>query len=155
MMLVARNDIEDFPPYLPRNVVYFRTAELLKSFILTKLINAEYAAYRCRTFSLLQERTRTSYLKGLCEKLSEKSYENLCDEQKRPGRRRQSSAPKRYVSSMKKIFTKSNSTPDASRLSAKSDQVKTRVSKKLSKLGKSIDSAENCPRLSSDLSSPE
>ena len=75
--------LKTFPPILHRNVVYVRTAEQLKPFILSKLINAEYAAYRCRTFSLLQERTRCSYLKTLCENLTEKSYEILCDEQKR------------------------------------------------------------------------
>ncbi|CAF4768592.1 unnamed protein product, partial [Rotaria sp. Silwood1] len=67
IMLIARDDIEEFPPYLQKNIVYVRTAEQLKPFILSKLINAEYAAYRCRTFSLLQERTRCSYLKTLCE----------------------------------------------------------------------------------------
>ncbi|CAF4870237.1 unnamed protein product, partial [Rotaria sp. Silwood1] len=65
MVLVTRDDIEVFPPILQRNVVYVRSAEQLKPFILSKLINAEYAAYRCRTFSLLQERTRCSYLKTL------------------------------------------------------------------------------------------
>ncbi len=87
-MLIARDDIEEFPPILQPNVVYVRTAEQLKPFILSKLINAEYAAYRCRTFSLLQERTRCSYLKILCENLAEKSYDLLCDEYKRTSHRR-------------------------------------------------------------------
>jgi hypothetical protein len=152
-MLVARDDIEEFPPLLQPNVVYVRTAEQLKPFILSKLINAEYAAYRCRTFSLLQERTRCSYLKTLCENLSEKPYEILCDEQKRVGRRLSllsNSTRKRYLSSMKKMFTRSNSTQDGARQSTKSEQGKVRTSKKLLKLGKSMDSAEDHQR-----SSPE
>jgi hypothetical protein len=146
-MLVARDDIEEFPPFLQPNVVYVRTAEQLKPFILSKLINGEYAAYRCPTFSLLQERTRCSYLKILCENLSEKSYEILCDEQKRGSNRRLSllsnSTRKRYLSSMKKMFTRSNSTQDGSRQSVKSDQIKVKTSKKLLRLGKSMDSVED------------
>jgi hypothetical protein len=157
-MLVARDDIEEFPPILHPNVVYVRTADQLKPFILSKLINAEYAAYRCRTFSLLQERTRCSYLKTLCENLSEKSYETLCDEQKRVGHRRLSllsnSTRKRYLSSMKKIFTRNNSTSDSPRQSIKSNEQKTKTSKKLSRLGKSMDSVDNHQRLSATISLP-
>ena len=142
-MLIARDDIQEFPPALHSNVVFVRTAEQLKPFILSKLINAEYAAYRCRTFSLLQERTRCSYLKTLCENLSEKSYEILCDESKRDGHRRSSllsnSGRKRYLSSMKKMFSRSNSTPDGPRHSIKSDPTKHRSSKKLLRLGRSMD----------------
>jgi hypothetical protein len=144
-MLVARDDIKDFPPTLQPNVVYVRTAEQLKPFILSKLINAEYAAYRCRTFSLLQERTRCSYLKTLCENLSEKPYEILCDEQKRVNPRRSSilsnSTRKRYLSSVKKMFSRTNSAHDGGRESVKSDQGKVKPSKKLLRLGKSMDSA--------------
>ncbi|UJR08987.1 hypothetical protein I4U23_013237 [Adineta vaga] len=152
MMLIARDDIEEFPPYLHKNVVYVRTAEQLKPFILSKLINAEYAAYRCRTFALLQKRTRCSYLKTLCENLSEKSYEILCDEQKRVGHHRLSllstSARKRYLSSMKKIFSRSSSISDSPRQSLKSNEKKTKASKKLIRLGKSMDSVDLHPRLS-------
>jgi hypothetical protein len=158
-MLVARDDIEEFPPFLQPNVVYVRTAEQLKPFILTKLINAEYAAYRCRTFSLLQERTRCSYLKSLCENLSEKSYEILCDEQKRGSHRRLSllsnSTRKRYLSSMKKMFSRTNSTQDSTRQSIKSDQGKVKISKKLLRLGKSMDSVEDHQRSSTASSLPE
>jgi hypothetical protein len=126
MTLVTRDDIETFPPILHRNVVYVRTAEQLKPFILSKLINAEYSAYRCRTFSLLQERTRCSYLKTLCENLTEKSYDLLCDEQKRASQRRLSllsnSNKKRYFSNMKKMFTRSYSTSDGPQQSMKSEQ---------------------------------
>ncbi len=126
MTLVTRDDIETFPPILHRNVVYVRNTEHLKPFILSKLINAEYAAYHCRTFALLQERTRCSYLKTLCENLTEKSYDLLCDEQKRASHRRLSllsnSTKKRYFSSVKKIFTRSNSTPDGPQ-SIKSEQI--------------------------------
>jgi Rap/ran-GAP len=140
MMLIARDDIEQFPPFLNPNVVYVRAAEQLKGFILTKLINAEYAAYQCRTFSLLQERTRCSYLKHLCEHLVEKTYENLCDEHKRSGQRRLSLLNrKRYLPSMKKIFTRSQTLPDGNRQSIKSDQIKTTKSKKLVRSDKSID----------------
>jgi hypothetical protein len=151
-MLVARNGVEEFPPILPRNVVYVRTAEQLKPFILSKLINAEYAAYRCRTFSLLQERTRYSYLKTLCENISEKTYDILCDEQKRVSHRRLSllsnSTRKRYLSSVKKMFTRSNTLPDGQRQSTKSDQVKVKHSKKLLRLGKSMDSVDSHQRSS-------
>jgi len=77
----------------------------------------------------------------------------LCDEQKRASHRRLSllsnSTRKRYLSSMKKMFTRSNSTQDGpSRHSTKSDQGKVRTSKKLLKLGKSMDSVEDHPRSS-------
>lgn len=146
-MLIAREDIEEFPPSLQPNTVYTRTAEQLKPFLLSKLINAEYAAYRCRTFSLLQERTRCSFLKNLCENLTEKSFENLCEEHKRFQRRRSSilsnSTRKRYLSSVKKIFTKSNSMDPSNRQSTKSEQGKIKPNKKLIKLGKSMDSVED------------
>lgn len=148
-MLITRDDVEDFPPFLQANVVYIRTAENLKSFLLAKLINAEYAAYRCGTFSLLQERTRCSFLKNLCENLTEKPYEQLCDEQKRVGHRRASilsnSARKRYFSSMKKMFSRSNTISDETtqRDSVKSEPEKVKISKKLMKLGKSMDSVED------------
>lgn len=147
-MLIARDDVEHFRPILQPNVVYIRTAENLKSFLLAKLINAEYAAYRCGTFSLLQERTRCSFLKNLCENLSEKSYEQLCDEYKRLGNRRSSilsnSARKRYLSSMKKIFIRSSTISDSTnRDSVKSEQEKSKRSKKLMRLGKSMESVED------------
>ena len=127
MTLVTRDDIEAFPPVLHRNVVYVRNADNFKPFILAKLINAEYAAYRCRTFSLLQERTRCSYLKTLCENLTEKTYEALCDEVKRASHRRLSllsnTTKKRYFSNVKKMFTRSNSTPDGPHGSIKSEQI--------------------------------
>ena len=129
MTLVTRDDIAPFPPMLHPNVVYVRHAEQLKPFILSKLINAEYAAYRCRTFSLLQERTRCSYLKILCENLTDKSYEALCDEQKRASHRRLSlisnSTKKRYFTNMRKIFARSYSTPDGPQPSARTDLINT------------------------------
>ena len=131
MTLVTRDDIESFPPILHRNVVYVRTAEQLKPFILSKLINAEYAAYRYRTFSLLQQRTRYSYLKTLCENLTEKSFDLLCEEYKRASHRHLSSlsnsSKKRYFSNMKKIFTRTNSTQDGPRDSVKSDIMSDKV----------------------------
>ncbi|CAF2070223.1 unnamed protein product [Rotaria magnacalcarata] len=163
MIIVTRDDIEAFPPMLQRNVVYVRTAEQLKQFILTKLINAEYAAYRCRTFALLQERTRCSYLKTLCENLIEKSYDLLCDEQKRASHRRLSmlsnSTKKRYFSNMKKMFTRSNSTPDGPQPSRKSDQSMTdkerrKNGKKFIRPGKSTNADSN-PRSSITISLPD
>ncbi|CAF3418281.1 unnamed protein product, partial [Rotaria sp. Silwood2] len=56
---------------------------------------------------------------------------------------------------MKKIFTRSNSTPDGPRQSIKSDQIKIKPNKKLLRLGKSMDSAENHQRLSITGSSPD
>ncbi|UJR37223.1 hypothetical protein I4U23_029932 [Adineta vaga] len=153
MTLVTRDDIEPFTPILQRNVVYVRTAEYLKPFILSKLINAEFAAYRCRTFSLLQERTRCSYLKTLCENLTEKSYDLLCDEQKRASSRRLSllsnSSKKRYFSNVKKMFTRSNSTPDGPQSSLNkseqtlSDKERRKNGKKLLRSGKSVDIEDN------------
>lgn len=146
-MLVTRENVEEFPPVLQPNTVYIRTAEQLKPFLLSKLINAEYAAYRCRTFSLLQERTRCSYLKNLCESLTEKSFDSLCEEYKQFQRRRSSilsnSTRKRYLSSVKKMFTKSNSTETSTRTSVKSEQGKVKPNKKLIRLGKSMDSVED------------
>lgn len=159
MMLIARDDIAEFPPALHPNVVYVRTAELLKQFLLSKLINAEYAAYRCRTFALLQQRTRCCYLKTLCENLAEKSYEVLCDEQKRVGHHRLSllsnSARKRYISSMKKIFSRTSSTAESPRQSLKSNEKKTRTSKKLIRMGKSMDSVDPRQQLSATHSLPQ
>ncbi|CAF0736235.1 unnamed protein product [Rotaria sordida] len=163
MALVTRDDIEIFPPILQRNVVYVRGAEQLKPFILSKLINAEYAAYRCRTFSLLQERTRCSYLKTLCENLTEKSYDLLCDEQKRASHQRlpllSNPTKKRYFSNMKKMFTRSNSTPDGPQQSSKSEQPmsdkeRRKNGKKLIRLGK-LDSVDSHQRSSLSMSLPD
>lgn len=149
MMLVSRYDIEPFPPRLHRNTVYVRNAEKLRDFILTKLINAEYAAYRCRTFSLLQERTRSSYLKTLCETLAEKTYETLCDEKKRSSHRRTSVlsnySRKKYLPSMSKLFRRSQTLPDESRHSIKSDHVQLKSAKKLTRTVHSVDIDEHLP----------
>lgn len=162
MTLVTRDDIPSFAPILHRNVVYVRTAEQLKPFLLSKLINAEYAAYQCRTFALLQERTRCSYLKTLCENLTEKSFEELCDEVKRSSHRRLSllsnSNNRKIFSQVKKMFTRSNSTPDGPQPSLKSEPINqeksTRKGKNLLRMGKSVD-MENNQRSSIAMSLPE
>lgn len=165
MTLVTRNDIPEFSPVLHPNVVYVRTAEQLKPFILSKLINAEYAAYQCRTFALLQQRTRCSYLKTLCENLTEKTFDELCDEIKRSSHRRLSLLSngnnRKIFSQMKRMFTRSNSTPDGPSPSPhiiKSEQINNekvrRKAKKLLRLGKSIDGEGN-QRSSIAISLPE
>lgn len=149
MMLITRDDVPKFSPSLTSNTIYARNGDLLKSFVLSKLINAEYAAYRCRTFSLLQERTRYSYLKTLCETLTEKSFETLCDGKKRSSHRRSSllsnSNRKKYLSPLTKFFTRSQTLPDGTRHSIKSDQVKFKSSKKLARTSHSLELDEHFP----------
>ena len=53
------------------------------------------------------------------------------------------STRKRYLSSVKKMFTKSNSTETSTRTSVKSEQGKVKPNKKLIRLGKSMDSVED------------
>ncbi|XP_044014437.1 rap1 GTPase-activating protein 1-like isoform X1 [Aphidius gifuensis] len=77
--VTARKDVPWFGPSLPIPSVFFRGHEF-KNFLLTKLINAETAAYKADKFSQLEHRTRAALLESLIEDLREKTTEFLgCD----------------------------------------------------------------------------
>ncbi|XP_067328793.1 rap1 GTPase-activating protein 1 isoform X3 [Anolis sagrei] len=64
----ARDDVPFFGPPLPDPAV-FRKGPEFQEFLLTKLINAEYACYKAEKFAKLEERTRTALLETLYEEL--------------------------------------------------------------------------------------
>ncbi|MFT7804483.1 rap1 GTPase-activating protein 1-like isoform X9 [Arapaima gigas] len=67
--VTARDDVPFFGPPLPDPAV-FRKGPEFHEFLMTKLINAEYACYRADKFAKLeQERTRTALLETLYEEL--------------------------------------------------------------------------------------
>ncbi|KAJ8360478.1 hypothetical protein SKAU_G00170030 [Synaphobranchus kaupii] len=66
--VTARDDVPFFGPALPDPAVFRKGAEF-HEFLLTKLINAEYACYKAEKFSKLEERTRTALLETLYEEL--------------------------------------------------------------------------------------
>ncbi|XP_061112833.1 rap1 GTPase-activating protein 1 isoform X1 [Conger conger] len=66
--VTARDDVPFFGPALPDPAV-FRKGPELHEFLLTKLINAEYACYKADKFAKLEERTRTALLETLYEEL--------------------------------------------------------------------------------------
>lgn len=68
----ARNDVPPFGPSLPSTIITGNKEEL-RSFILTKLINAENAALKADKFAKLAERTRSSLLDGLYNGLKERA----------------------------------------------------------------------------------
>lgn len=74
--ITARSDVPFFGPTLPQPPI-FRKGRELKEFLLTKLINAENACYQAAKFAELKQRTRTSLLQSLAEKLKEKTVEFL------------------------------------------------------------------------------
>lgn len=76
MAITARSDVPFFGPTLPQPPI-FRKGRELKEFLLTKLINAENACYQAAKFAELKQRTRTSLLQSLAEKLKEKTVEFL------------------------------------------------------------------------------
>lgn len=51
--MTARNDVPLFGPALPTPAVFLRGIEF-KEFLLTKLVNAENAAYKAEKFSKLE-----------------------------------------------------------------------------------------------------
>uniref|UniRef100_A0A183CD73 Rap-GAP domain-containing protein n=1 Tax=Globodera pallida TaxID=36090 RepID=A0A183CD73_GLOPA len=67
----ARDDVPFFGPTLPRSSVVWKCH--LRDFLLTKLINAENAAYKAEKFAKLGERTRASLLDGLYSNLKERA----------------------------------------------------------------------------------
>uniref|UniRef100_A0A8C5PQN2 RAP1 GTPase activating protein n=1 Tax=Leptobrachium leishanense TaxID=445787 RepID=A0A8C5PQN2_9ANUR len=66
--VTARDDVPFFGPPLPDPAV-FRKGHEFKEFLLTKLINAEYACYKAEKFAKLEERTRVALLETLYEEL--------------------------------------------------------------------------------------
>ncbi|XP_036390066.1 rap1 GTPase-activating protein 1 isoform X5 [Megalops cyprinoides] len=66
--VTARDDVPFFGPALPDPAV-FRKGPEFHEFLLTKLINAEYACYKADKFAKLEERTRTALLETLYEEL--------------------------------------------------------------------------------------
>uniref|UniRef100_A0A8C9W339 RAP1 GTPase activating protein n=1 Tax=Scleropages formosus TaxID=113540 RepID=A0A8C9W339_SCLFO len=66
--VTARDDVPFFGPPLPDPAV-FRKGPEFHEFLMTKLINAEYACYKAEKFAKLEERTRTALLETLYEEL--------------------------------------------------------------------------------------
>ncbi|XP_065141947.1 rap1 GTPase-activating protein 1 isoform X7 [Paramisgurnus dabryanus] len=66
--VTARDDVPFFGPSLP-NPAIFKKGPELHEFLLTKLINAEYACYKAEKFAKLEERTRCALLETLYEEL--------------------------------------------------------------------------------------
>ncbi|KJH51984.1 Rap/ran-GAP [Dictyocaulus viviparus] len=62
--VAARDDVPFFGPTLPAPSI-FKKGQDFRNFLLTKLINAENAAYKSAKFAKLAERTRSSLLDGL------------------------------------------------------------------------------------------
>lgn len=70
--VTARGDVPFFGPTLPAPSI-FRKGQDFRNFILTKLINAENAAYKADKFAKLAERTRVSLLDTLYSNLLERA----------------------------------------------------------------------------------
>ncbi|XP_041129637.1 rap1 GTPase-activating protein 1-like isoform X13 [Polyodon spathula] len=66
--VTARDDVPFFGPALP-NPAIFKKGPEFHEFLLTKLINAEYACYKAEKFAKLEERTRTALLETLYEEM--------------------------------------------------------------------------------------
>ncbi|KHN75201.1 Rap1 GTPase-activating protein 1 [Toxocara canis] len=70
--VTARDDVPFFGPTLPAPSI-FRKGQEFRNFLLTKLINAENAAYKSEKFAKLAERTRSSLLDALYGNLKERA----------------------------------------------------------------------------------
>ncbi|XP_072333856.1 rap1 GTPase-activating protein 1 isoform X4 [Scyliorhinus torazame] len=66
--VTARDDVPFFGPALPDPAIFKKGPEF-QEFLLTKLINAEYACYKAEKFAKLEERTRSALLETLYEEL--------------------------------------------------------------------------------------
>ncbi|XP_073512160.1 rap1 GTPase-activating protein 1 isoform X3 [Phyllobates terribilis] len=66
--VTARDDVPFFGPPLPDPAVFHKDSDF-QEFLLTKLINAEYACYKAEKFAKLEERTRAALLETLYEEL--------------------------------------------------------------------------------------
>ncbi|VDK37281.1 unnamed protein product [Gongylonema pulchrum] len=71
--VTARDDVPFFGPTLPAPSI-FRKGQEFRNFLLTKLINAENAAYKSTKFAKLAERTRYSLLEALYGNLKERAH---------------------------------------------------------------------------------
>ncbi|XP_069636543.1 rap1 GTPase-activating protein 1 isoform X2 [Haliaeetus albicilla] len=74
--VTARDDVPFFGPPLPDPAI-FRKGPEFQEFLLTKLINAEYACYKAEKFAKLEERTRAALLETLHEELQARSQAML------------------------------------------------------------------------------
>ncbi|XP_046629497.1 rap1 GTPase-activating protein 1 isoform X2 [Neodiprion virginianus] len=74
--VTARDDVPRFGPELPKPAVLLRGVEF-KEFLLTKLVNAESAAYKAEKFARLELRTRSALLESLTEELQLKTVDFL------------------------------------------------------------------------------
>ncbi|GMR34783.1 hypothetical protein PMAYCL1PPCAC_04978 [Pristionchus mayeri] len=70
--VTARDDVPFFGPTLPTPPI-FRKGQEFRNFLLTKLVNAENAAYKSQKFGKLAERTRASLLEQLYQNLKERA----------------------------------------------------------------------------------
>ncbi|KAJ1359354.1 hypothetical protein KIN20_018053 [Parelaphostrongylus tenuis] len=70
--VAARDDVPFFGPTLPAPSI-FKKGQDFRNFLLTKLINAENAAYKSAKFAKLAERTRSSLLDGLFANLKSRA----------------------------------------------------------------------------------
>uniref|UniRef100_A0A914ZB62 Rap-GAP domain-containing protein n=1 Tax=Panagrolaimus superbus TaxID=310955 RepID=A0A914ZB62_9BILA len=76
--VTARDDVPFFGPTLPAPSI-FRKGKDFRHFLLTKLINAENAAYKAEKFAKLAERTRSSLLDSLYGNLKERAqFYGMC-----------------------------------------------------------------------------
>lgn len=66
--MISKKDVPEFGPRI-RSPFIFKKNERLKKFILSKLINAEYASLRAPAFSFYSEKTLESSLQKLYENL--------------------------------------------------------------------------------------
>ncbi|XP_011314249.1 rap1 GTPase-activating protein 1 [Fopius arisanus] len=74
--ITGRDDVPWFGPALPIPSVFPKSVEF-KEFLLTKLINAENAAYKAEKFAKLELRTRSALLESLTEELQSKTSDFL------------------------------------------------------------------------------
>ncbi|XP_050665713.1 rap1 GTPase-activating protein 1-like isoform X2 [Leptidea sinapis] len=108
--VTARGDVPFFGPTLPHPPI-FRKGREFKDFLLTKLINAENACYKAEKFAELEQRTRTSLLQSLAEKLRDKSVEfmgtGVCEGAVSPqpeGTPKQEGPGARFIDTVKKAL---------------------------------------------------
>ncbi|KAI9345431.1 hypothetical protein BD770DRAFT_302978, partial [Pilaira anomala] len=66
--IVSVKDVPDFGPKLPENSAVFYNEKDLEQFLLAKLVNAEYAAFKSPKFALPMNRAREGIFTNLVEK---------------------------------------------------------------------------------------
>ncbi|GFS13345.1 Rap1 GTPase-activating protein 1-like [Elysia marginata] len=74
--VAARKDVPRFNPVIPSSTEIVSGAEF-REFLLTKLINAEFACYKAEKFATLGHRTRSSLLESLYHDLHKRNLELL------------------------------------------------------------------------------